>query len=128
MIRRRSANPTEAELAILNVLWEQGPATVRQVHENLPNAANTGYTTVLKLLQIMFDKGLVQRDESERAHVYRACQSQDETQGAILRDVATRAFSGSRSALVMRALGETSSREELAEIRRFLDELEGVKS
>lgn len=125
MIRRRSANPTEAELAILNVLWEDGPCTVRHVHERLQASQNTGYTTVLKLLQIMFDKGLVRRDESERAHVYQASSSKDETQGAILRDLVTRAFSGSRSALVMRALGESSNREELAEIRRFLDELEG---
>ncbi|MBI2381752.1 MAG: BlaI/MecI/CopY family transcriptional regulator [Gammaproteobacteria bacterium] len=124
MIRRRSVNPTEAELAILNVLWADGPSTVRHVHDKLQSSQNTGYTTVLKLLQIMFDKGLVQRDESERAHVYRTSSSRDATQGAILSDLVTRAFSGSRSALVMRALGESSKPEEIAEIRRFLDELE----
>lgn len=125
MIRRRSANPTEAELAILNVLWENGPSTVRHVHDRLQAAQ--GYTTVLKLLQIMFDKGLVRRDESERAHVYRASASRDATQGAILSDLVTRAFSGSRSALVMRALGESSSQEDIDQIRRFLNELEDKK-
>ncbi len=125
MIRRRSANPTEAELAILNVLWEHGPSTVRFVHEQLQDSQNTGYTTILKLMQIMFDKGLVRRDESERAHVYQAAATRDHTQGAIVQDLVKRAFSGSRSALVMRALGESSSREEIDEIRRFLDQLEG---
>lgn len=124
MIRRRSANPTEAELAILNVLWRDGPSTVRHVHESLQAQQNTGYTTFLKLLQIMFDKGLVQRDESERAHVYRATVAQNITQGAIVNDLVKRAFSGSRSALVMRALDDSSSKAEIDEVRRFLDELE----
>ena len=118
--------PTDAELAILNVLWERGPSTVRQIHEVLERDRPTGYTTVLKLLQIMTDKGLVLRDESERTHVYRGRLSEQQTQRQLVRDLLERAFDGSAAKLVMQALAtRRASREELAEIRRLLDERTG---
>jgi predicted transcriptional regulator len=117
--------PTDAELAILRVLWEQGPSTVRQILQVLDRARPTGYTTVLKLLQIMTEKGLVRRDESERSHVYRARLSEDQTQQQLLGDLLDRAFAGSTSRLVMQALSSRkTSAEDLAAIRRLLDEWE----
>jgi BlaI family penicillinase repressor len=118
--------PTDGELAILRVLWERGASTVRQVHETLEARRPAGYTTVLKLLQIMTEKGLVRRDESERAHVYEARVPREETERQLVGDLLERAFSGSASALVMRALSsKKTSPEELARIRRLLDEMEG---
>ena len=117
--------PTDAELAILRVLWELGPSTVRRIQQVLDRARPTGYTTVLKLLQIMTEKGLVRRDESERSHVYRARLSEGQTQQQLLGDLLDRAFAGSTSRLVMQALSSRkASPEELAEIRRMLDEWE----
>jgi BlaI family penicillinase repressor len=121
--------PTEGELAILRVLWRRGASTVRQVQESLSEDRETGYTTVLKLLQIMTEKGLVERDETERSHVYNARRSQAQTQRQLVGDLLDRAFGGSASQLVMQALSaKPTSAEELAEIRRLLDELEGEKS
>jgi predicted transcriptional regulator len=121
----RLPKPTDAELAILRVLWEQGPSTVRRIQQVLDRPRPTGYTTVLKLLQIMTEKGLVRRDERERSHVYRARLSQDQTQQQLLGDLLDRAFAGSTSRLVMQALSSRkASPEELAEIRRMLDEWE----
>ncbi len=121
----RLPKPTDAELSILHVLWEQGPSTVRQIQQVLDRARPTGYTTVLKLLQIMIEKGLVRRDETERSHVYRARLSQDQTQQQLLGDLLDRAFAGSTSRLVMQALSSRrTSLEELAEIRKMLDEWE----
>jgi predicted transcriptional regulator len=118
--------PTDAELEILAVLWAQGPSTVRQVHEQLGTSREVGYTTALKLLQIMFEKGLVERDESSRTHVYEAALDRDAMRSALAGDLTDRAFGGSASALIMGALSaRPASREELAEIRRLLDELEG---
>ncbi|HEY3284843.1 MAG TPA: BlaI/MecI/CopY family transcriptional regulator [Armatimonadota bacterium] len=118
--------PTDGELAILRVLWDQGPCTVRQVHEALQQERRTVYTTVLKLLQIMAEKGLVTRDETAKAHVYRAVPSRDATQKSLVGDLLDKAFSGSASRLVMQALSSRrASPEELAEIRRLLDGLEG---
>jgi predicted transcriptional regulator len=118
--------PTDAELAILNVLWERGPSTVRDVHETLSSSQATGYTTVLKLMQIMTEKGLVVRDESQRAHVYEARHSEQRTQRQLLADLADRAFGGSPAKLVMQALsGRRTSAEELNAIRELLDRLEG---
>ncbi len=120
--------PTDAELAILNVLWERGPSTVRDVHDALSKTQATGYTTVLKLMQIMTEKGLVVRDESERAHVYEARYSEQRTQRQLLTDLADRAFRGSPAKLVMQALsGRKTSAEELNAIRELLDTLEGEK-
>lgn len=118
--------PTDAELAILNVLWQRGPSTVREVHEDLSRTNDTGYTTILKLLQIMIDKGLVIRDESQRAHVYAARESEQRTQRQLLGDLIDRAFGGSPAKLVMQALsGSKASAEELTAIRRMLEEMEG---
>jgi predicted transcriptional regulator len=115
--------PTDAELAILRVLWERGPATVRQVHEALSGTRDTGYTTTLKLMQIMADKGLVTRDESARTHVYDARVPQEHTQRQLLNDLVDRAFGGSAAELVMRALStHRASDEELREIRRLIDD------
>jgi predicted transcriptional regulator len=117
--------PTEAELAILRVLWSEGPCTVRQVHEVLARLQPVGYTTVLKLLQIMAEKGLVQRDESRRTHVYRASQSESRTQKQLVGDLLERAFGGSALKLVMQALASRkTSAEELTEIRKLIEQLE----
>jgi len=125
MARRSSPAPTEAELAILQVLWRSGPSTVREVHETLVPARGIGYTTILKLLQIMFDKGLVRRDETRRTHVYEAVVSEEDTQKTLVGDLVDRVFGGSASALLMRALSaRKASPEELDEIRRLLDETE----
>ncbi|MEZ4302882.1 MAG: BlaI/MecI/CopY family transcriptional regulator, partial [Polyangiaceae bacterium] len=97
--------PTDAELALLQVLWRRGPSTVRDVHEELRGEGEgSGYTTVLKLLQIMAQKGLVQRDESQRSHVYRAAATREQTQKKLVGDLLDRAFGGSAQDLVMRAL------------------------
>lgn len=117
--------PTDAELAILNVLWERGPSTVREVHDALSSTQDSGYTTVLKLMQIMTDKGLVVRDESQRAHVYTARSSAQKTQRQLLGDLIDRAFGGSPARLVMQALSATkASSEELSAIREMLDQME----
>lgn len=118
--------PTDAELEILKVLWRRGPSTVREVFETLGESKTTGYTTVLKTMQIMADKGLVVRDESERAHRYEPAAPEDETQRRLVGDLLRRAFDGGAAKLVMQALStERASAEELSEIRRMLDELEG---
>ena len=118
--------PTDAELAILRVLWERGPSTVREVHDALNRSHDTGYTTVLKLLQIMTDKGLVVRDESQRAHVYATRQSEQRTQRQLIGDLTDRAFGGSPAKLVMQALsGTKATAEDLAQIRELLERLEG---
>ncbi|MFB0981924.1 MAG: BlaI/MecI/CopY family transcriptional regulator [Alteromonadaceae bacterium] len=116
--------PTEAELTLLNVLWKVGPATVRQVHDVVSITQKTGYTTVLKILQIMHEKTLVIRDESNRAHVYAPANSETFTQSSLLKDLASKAFGGSTSKLVMRALDESTSKEEIADIRQLLNDLE----
>jgi predicted transcriptional regulator len=119
--------PTDAELNILQVLWKTGAATVKQVQQKL--GADTGYTTVLKFLQIMTEKGLVRRDESERAHVYRATLSEDETQRQLVSGLLKRAFGGSTSRLVLQALASRkTSANDLAEIRRLIDKLSREKS
>jgi BlaI family transcriptional regulator, penicillinase repressor len=122
------SRPTDAELAILRVLWRRGPSTVRQVHEDLSQDRETGYTTVLKLMQIMNEKGLVERDETERTHVYRTRLTQEQTQQQLVNDLLEKAFGGSASELVMQALAaKPASADELAQIRRLLDELEKGK-
>lgn len=126
MVRKAVPRPTDAELTILNVLWQRGPSTVREVHDALSSTSDTGYTTVLKLLQIMTEKGLVERDETQRAHVYSPCESEQRTQRQLLGDLVNRAFGGSPARLVMQALSETkASAEELNAIREMLDKMEG---
>ncbi|MDB6021054.1 MAG: hypothetical protein JWQ04_911, partial [Pedosphaera sp.] len=118
--------PTDSELAILRVLWRLGPATVRAVHDELNRSQETGYTTVLKLLQIMTEKGLVKRDEKERSHIYQPTCSEERVQRQLVGHLLERAFGGSAQKLVLQALAaKKSSPDELAEIRRLLDEMEG---
>lgn len=117
--------PTDAELGILQVLWRRGPSTVREVLGELGRERPVGYTTVLKLLQIMHEKGLVERDESERSHRYRAAVAEQVTQRRLVGDLIDRGFEGSAGRLVLRALSaRRATPEELSEIRRLLDELE----
>ena len=117
--------PTDAELAILRVLWSHGPRTVREVQDRLDRDEPIGYTTVLKLLQIMLEKGLVTRDESQRAHVYAADVSEPSTQQRLVDDLMERAFGGSAQRLVMQALGsDRVSADELDDIRALLDSLD----
>lgn len=128
MTQRQTPRPTDAELAILRVLWERGPSTVRDVHEVLSHTQPTGYTTVLKFLQIMTEKGLVVRDESQRAHVYEPRCSEQKTQRQLLRDLMERAFGGSPGKLVMQALStEKATPAELSAIRDLLARLEGER-
>jgi predicted transcriptional regulator len=115
--------PTDGELAILQVLWERGPSTVREVHGRLGRGRAVGYTTVLKLMQIMHEKGLVRRDASERSHVYEARLPRERTQRALVKDLLQRAFGGSAAALVQRALeASPADAADLDEIRRLLEE------
>lgn len=117
--------PTATELDILRVLWERGPSTVRDVHEVLARSKSLGYTTVLKLLQIMTAKGMVTRNEDARAHIYEARQPAESTKRQLVGDLLQRAFSGSASDLMLHALhGSKTSRREIDEIRRMLDEYE----
>ena len=126
MVDRQPPRPTDAELAILRVLWERGPSTVRDVHEELNRDGATGYTTILKLLQIMTEKGLVVRDEAQRAHIYESRYGEQKTQRQLLTDLADRAFGGSAAKLVMQALsGRKATAEELEAIRELLNRLEG---
>ncbi|NVB36746.1 BlaI/MecI/CopY family transcriptional regulator [Pseudenhygromyxa sp. WMMC2535] len=117
--------PTPAEQEILEVLWRRGPSTVREVHGDLQGRRGTGYTTILKLMQIMVGKQLLTRDESSRSHVYAPAVAREAIQGKALGELVERVFRGSTSALVMRALSSRkASAEELAEIRALLDDLE----
>jgi len=120
--------PTEAELTILRVLWEHGPRSVRDIQRILNQTKPTGYTTVLKMLQIMTEKGHVTRDESQRPQVYSARYSQEQTQGQLLRDLLQRAFGGSVKTLVLQALAtRKSTPEELEAIEQLLDRMEEEK-
>ncbi len=126
MAKRDLPRPTDAELAILRVLWERGPSTVREVTDALQEDRGTGYTTALKLMQIMTEKRLVQRDDRERTHIYEAAVSRDQTQRQLVHDLLERAFGGSAEQLVVQALSaKRASAQELAQIRKLLDELEG---
>lgn len=118
--------PTPGELEILNVLWERGPCTVREVHTELERTRGTGYTTVLKLMQIMAEKGLVRREAEGRAHVYQAAVRQEDAQKRAVTEMIETMFGGSAARLALRALSaKRASKEELAELRRLLDEHEG---
>jgi predicted transcriptional regulator len=122
---RDHPRPTIAELTILRVLWDRGPSTVKEVHEELPRVGRRGYTTVLKLLQIMHDKGLVGRRRDGKAHVYRAKLRKSQAQKRMTAELIEGVFGGSASKLVMQALSSKApSREDLEEVRKLLDELE----
>ncbi len=120
--------PTEAELELLQVLWRLGPSTVREVHQAIARSKTVGYTTVLKQMQVMHEKGLLARSERFRAHVYEARAARGQTQRRLVRSLLARAFDGSARELLQSALaGRRVEREEIAEIRRLLDELERGK-
>ncbi len=122
---RQIPKPTEAELEILTVLWSRGPVTVREVHETIASRKPTQYTTVLKTLQIMAEKGLVRRNEDQRAHIYAAAQPREWTQQQLAGDLLQRAFNGSARSLMVGALSsKKASKKELAELRKLLDEYE----
>jgi BlaI family transcriptional regulator, penicillinase repressor len=125
LMKQPPQKPTSSELEILRVLWIRGPSTVREVHEALSEKKSLGYTTVLKLLQIMTTKGTVRRNETQRAHVYEACLPAEQTKRQIAGDMLQRVFEGSASQLMLHALaGGKASREEISELRRLLDEYE----
>lgn len=125
----KSPRPTASELAILRVLWERGPSTVRQVHEALNSIKKTGYTTVLKFMQLMHEKGLVARDEKPWAHIYEALLPKEQAQRTLVSELLDRAFDGSMSRLLLQALSsKKATAEELAEIRKVLRDYErGVR-
>lgn len=119
------SKPTESELEILSLLWELKEASVRQIHERLAETKDTGYTTTLKTMQIMHAKGMVTRDEENRSHIYRPATNQQDTQNSLLKNLMSTAFGGSSKKLVMQALGQDNpSKDEIDEIRAFLDQLE----
>jgi len=126
MARHKTLRPTDRELAILRILWDSGPSTVRQVNEAMNKDEDTGYTTTLKLMQIMTEKRLLVRDESDRQHVYKPTSTEERTQKQLVGDLLERAFSGSAEKLVMRALSAKKvSAKELTRIKKLLNELEG---
>ena len=128
-MKRPPPKPTASELEILHILWARGPATVREVQDSLSETKTTGYTGVLKLLQIMTGKGMVRRDESQRAHVYEAVRPADQTKRQLATDMMQRVFEGSASQLMMHALaGHRASAEEVEELRRILDAYEEGKA
>jgi predicted transcriptional regulator len=125
-MKKQAPKPTAAELDILRVLWARGPSTVRDVHDALNEKKATGYTSVLKTLQIMTVKGVVRRDEAQRAHIYEAVRPAEHTKRQLVADVLHRVFEGSASELLMHALsGRKTSRKELAELRKILDSHKG---
>jgi predicted transcriptional regulator len=122
---QRPPRPTDAELEILTVLWSRGPSTVREVHETIIRAKPMQYSTVLKFLQIMAQKGLVRRDEKQRAHIYAPAQPREKTQQQLAGDLLQRAFAGSAKSLLLGALSaRKASKAELAEMRTLLDDYE----
>ena len=123
---KENIKPTDKELEILQVLWEKGPASVREVHEALGGEATNGYTTILKLMQIMHEKGTVTRQKRGKLHLYKAVHSEEATRKQILDKFIDKVFKGSAAQLVISALGnQKSSPEELDAVRKYLDQLEG---
>jgi predicted transcriptional regulator len=124
-MKQNTRRPTDAELTILQVLWDRGPSTVRDVYTILNSGKDVGYTTVLKLMQIMTDKGLVERDENCRPQLYRPCIPREQTERQLIKDLVDRAFGGSAKRLVMQALeGKKASPSELAQIEKLLNKLD----
>lgn len=125
MAKKRTPKPTDSELEILLILWQNGASTVKTVNEKLNEKKETGYTTTLKMLQIMYEKNLVERNENERSHVYKAAIDQNEIQKVLLDKLLETAFSGSAANLVMQALGNSQpSKEELKKIKELLNQIE----
>lgn len=125
MNKKRNIKPTESELEILNILWNNGKSTVKDVNEEINKKKEIGYTTTLKTMQIMFEKGLVEREKDGRSHTYSAAFKKEETQRALLDKIMNSAFGGSASGLVMQALGnKKASKKELKEIKELINKLE----
>ena len=123
---KKPIKPTESELEILNILWEKGEATVREVHEELSKHKEAGYTTTLKLMQIMHEKGIVKRDDSVRTHVYQSAVNKENTQKHLLNKMIDNLFGGSTTQLVLQALGENKATpEEIEKIQSLLNNLKG---
>ena len=121
----KQTKPTDAELEILNIIWEKGEQTVREIHDELAKTKDAGYTTTLKLMQIMFEKGLLHRDATSKTHIYKAAVTRDKTQGQIVKRMIDTVFNGSAMDLVMQALGNHKASEaELDQIRDYLQALE----
>jgi predicted transcriptional regulator len=117
--------PTESELEILNILWTEGPRTVREIHEELEKSKSAGYTTTLKLMQIMHEKGMLTRDITSKTHIYKAAINQEQIQEQIVQRVIDTAFNGSAMHLVMQALGNNkTSKDELEQIKEYLEQIE----
>ncbi|HMF61412.1 MAG TPA: BlaI/MecI/CopY family transcriptional regulator [Vicinamibacterales bacterium] len=126
MTNSKPPRPTDAELAILRILWDRGASTVRQVHEMLSRERPSAYTTALKMLQIMTEKGLVRRDDRDRTHIYQSKLTEEQTQRQLVRDLVDRAFAGSASKLVLQALAtKRATPDELVEIRKLIETREG---
>jgi len=129
MPRPASSQPTEVELQILRVVWEHGSATARQIHNGLLGTKDRNYSTTVKMLSLMLDKGLVRRNEDVRPHVYRATTTRQKTQQQMLAHLIHRVYDGSAKSLVLQALSsQTATQEDLAEIRKLIRELEGGQS
>ena len=125
MTNKRPPKPTSAELELLSVLWNRGPSTVREIHDSLSTEKETGYTTTLKILQKMADKGLVSRDESQRSHVYRAALKAEKTQRQLVHELLEKAFGGAADQLIQHALASRKiSKDEINSLRKLLDDLE----
>ena len=128
MPRNASTQPTDVELQILGVLWDQGPSTARQIHNEISKSRETNYSTTVKMLSVMLDKQLVKRDGSQRPQIFKAAATQKRTQSKMLKDLIQKAYDGSTGSLVLQALSsQKATSEELAEIRAMLDKLEGDK-
>lgn len=126
MARPSSTQPTEVELQILRILWDLGPVPVRAIHRRLEAEKGTNYSTTVKMLSVMLDKGLVKRDESNRPHVYRAGMTQERTQKRMLDDLLSKVYGGSARSLVMHALSsKRATDDEIDEIRQLLDDMQG---
>ena len=126
MARRPSPNLTEVELQILSVLWDRGPSTVREVHDALRKQRDTGYSTTLKMMQVMIEKGLLLKDDEQRPQVYRPAMSQEQAQTRFVDDMIQRVFGGSADKLILRAVSSKHiSRQDLEQIRKLLKKLEG---
>ena len=120
--------PTDSELEVLALIWQQGPLTVRQIHDQIKTSRNIGYTTTLKIMQIMFDKAMLERSKQGKTHLYNAVESQQKTRDGLVTKIVNTAFYGSAKDLIMQALGsEKTSKAELEEIREYLDKLEKEK-
>lgn len=128
MPRPAASHPTEVELQILRILWEQGPSPVRDIHARLEAEKGTNYSTTVKMLAVMLQKGLVTRNEKAHPHVYRAALTRERAGKRMLRDLIEKVYDGSASSLVLQAISSgKTTKEELAEIRRLLDQMEGKK-